>query len=129
MSEGQPVVFRSTCLHSAPCNHQSSVLCFSVLLFGVLLGVIQSLLDQLPQAGVHAVFEAYVVPNIAVLGIFSAQSELFGSSNFVLLVVTVLLITFLKMPRSRIFSTRRRLRAIYGYGFVDGHVLSKGASV
>ena len=99
------------------------------IMFGLLLRFIQSLLDRLPHAGVRAVFEAYVALNIAVLGVFYAQPELFISSNFSLLVATVLLIAFLKMPRFRWFSTRRQPRAIYERGLDEGRVPSGWPSV
>ncbi len=73
------------------------------IMFGVLLRLSQYLLDRLPHTGVRAVFEAYVALSIAALGVFYAQPELFIPGNFALLVATVLLIIFLKIPRFRWF--------------------------
>ncbi len=99
---------------------QASVFGIAVvgIMFGVLLRLSQHLVDRLPHAGVRAVFEAYVALKIAVLGVFYAQPELFISGNFALLVAAVLLIVFLKMPRFRWFSTRRRTQASLGEGHV-----------
>lgn len=94
------------------------------LMFGILLRFIQSLLDRLPHAGVRAVFEAYVTLNIAVLGVFYAQPELFISSNFALLVTVLVLIAFLKIPKFRWFTTRCQPPARYACGIDEGHVPS-----
>lgn len=54
-------------------------------LFGLFLRLLQKLLDKIPFNGVRGVFEAYLVLNIAVLGVFYAQPDLVISGNFALI--------------------------------------------
>lgn len=102
---------------------QSSVFGVAVvgLMFGILLRFIQSLLDRLPHPGVRAVYEACVALNIAVLGIFYAEPELFIPSNFALLVTAILLIAFLKIPRFIWFSARCKPPVRFTCGNDEGY--------
>jgi len=76
-------------------------------MFGMLLYFVQSMLDEIPHAGVRAVFEAYIILKIAVLGVFYAQPSLFVSGNFALFVTVGLIFIFLNGPRVKLFSTTK----------------------
>ena len=68
-------------------------------MFGVLLRVVQRLIDRMPDPGVGAVFGAYAALKLAVLGVFYAQPALVVSGNFDFLVSASIIAVFLHMPR------------------------------
>lgn len=68
-------------------------------MFGVLLRVVQRLIDRIPDPGVGAVFSAYAALKLAVLGVFYAQPALVVSGNFDFLVSALIIAAFLYMPR------------------------------
>ena len=75
-------------------------------LFGALLRLLQSILDRIDNPGVRSVFEAYVVLQIAILGIFYSQPSLFVSGNFGLLFSAIFLWLFVNIRRFRWSSPR-----------------------
>lgn len=87
------------------------------IMFGILLRVIQHLIDRLSHKGVRSVFEAYVALKVAVLGVFYAQPELFISSNFALLVMVALFFVFLNKKRLRFFSMESRVNNMPTHDF------------
>lgn len=69
------------------------------ILFGGILRALQDLLEHLPNPGVRAVLEAYLVLKIAVLGCFYAQPSLVVAGNFDLLVSVATVVVVLRLPR------------------------------
>lgn len=70
-------------------------------LFGALLGVLQRFIDQLSNAGIRAILEAYIVLKICIISISYAQPALFISGNVDLFVSCVIMLTCLNMGRGR----------------------------
>ena len=70
-------------------------------MFGVLLRVVQRLIDRIPDPGLGAVFGAYAALKLAVLGIFYAQPALVVSGNFDFLVSALVIAFVLRLPRIR----------------------------
>jgi hypothetical protein len=69
------------------------------IMFGLLLRVLQAVIDRIPFHGVRGIFEAHVALNIAVLGVFYAQPNLMVSTNFALLVGSLIILVQLRVHR------------------------------
>ena len=79
-------------------------------MFGVLLRVVQRLIDRIPDPGVGAVFGAYAALKLAVLGVFYAQPALVVSGNFDFLISALVVAFFVYLPRIRCLPSRFALR-------------------
>ena len=79
-------------------------------MFGVLLRVVQRLIDRIPDPGVGAVFGAYAALKLAVLGVFYAQPALVVSGNFAFMLSALVVAFFVYLPRIRCLPSRFALR-------------------
>ena len=75
-------------------------------MFGVLLRVLQFLVDRIPMSGVRGVFEAYISLKIAALGVFYAQPNLIVSGNFALMMGVAIIVSMVVIARIRVFPPR-----------------------
>lgn len=82
------------------------------ILFGILLRVLQYLLDRIPLIGIRGVFEAYVALKISILGIFYSQPNLFISGNFPLILGAMIISSLLVSRRLKLFSTTKIKRPL-----------------
>lgn len=62
------------------------------ILFGLLLRILQHLIDSISLYGLRAVFEAYFVLKIAVFGMFYSQPNLIISSNFSIIAAAIVIL-------------------------------------
>jgi hypothetical protein len=72
------------------------------VIFGTLLRFLQGLLGKIDNFGVRAMFEAFVILKIAILGMFYPQPAHFVSENFAVLVVALIISIFLFVPRLKL---------------------------
>lgn len=69
------------------------------MMFGVLLRILQRLIDGLAHPGIRAMFQSYLAIKIAVFAVFYSEPYQFIVGNFALILAGVIIWICLRMPR------------------------------
>lgn len=77
-------------------------------MFGLMLRLLQLLLNRIPLHGLQSVLEAHVALKIAVLGAFYSQPNLVVAGNFSLIAGSLIIFAILKLRKIRISSATHR---------------------